>query len=632
MGYKEVIRKDDIDSAGDKMQNTQPVLQIDEAGNLRSTGDMAFGEGGVAGDLPIPDGTSTVGGSTSLSGGSVVAGGGGGTVVVNSSGGDVNHSNSAGGTVLVNTGGSTPVFVNSPQGSAVDCEEELVKSEADAAGAQTDQSAGYPTDGDQSELGGSNRATYEDGGCAGDYMNPASGEFEGQDKNAEANKITNYSLPVSEEGTISEQMELGPGNDENPDAEGVTWQMDNGPDGVSIDRETGQITGNVPESGGTATVTAYDGEGTILDTKQYSLERSDGVYEMVNPAPGYNRISSGFSGSRVHPVYGGRRAHNGTDFAAVSGSPVVAAMPGKVIFSGPAGGAGNLVKIEHYDENNRPFAVTKYMHLKNGATTVSAGDTVGSGDQISQVGSTGASTGPHLHFGLQINGKYVDPEYALNGNLQVAAKGGGPGTGTRSVNRNGLKVGPNTGAGCGSSAPPAGCGGAASGAGGSLGDPTAGASASQEEVIKRMNAVMDQHPELDQQDRDYLLFAARIESNYNPNAKNPNSSATGLFQMIDSTAGAYPHDRTNIEGSTEAMINFYNKEQLRYYNNFQNSGGTSLGGGITVNPNVRSTYKSYSKTEFIYGLIHHDGVGNAQKGKNKGGVAYAQRRMREFNQ
>lgn len=114
------------------------------------------------------------------------------------------------------------------------------------------------------------------------------------------------------------------------------------------------------------------------------------------------RITSRFSSSRRHPILGYSRAHNGVDYHAPSGAPVTTVAPGVVTMAGWTSGGGRTVKVRHpngYD--------TEYLHLS--AITTHAGARVGQGDLIGRVGQTGLATGPHLHYGLKKNGRYVNP-------------------------------------------------------------------------------------------------------------------------------------------------------------------------------------------------------------------------------
>ncbi len=121
----------------------------------------------------------------------------------------------------------------------------------------------------------------------------------------------------------------------------------------------------------------------------------------VTPVSGYT-ITSPF-GMRVHPILGTSRMHNGIDMACAQGTPIYATRAGTVtVASYQAGGAGNYVSINHLDG----FA-SIYMHMTR--YVVSAGQSVSQGQLIGYVGSTGLSTGPHLHFGISYAGTYVNP-------------------------------------------------------------------------------------------------------------------------------------------------------------------------------------------------------------------------------
>lgn len=117
--------------------------------------------------------------------------------------------------------------------------------------------------------------------------------------------------------------------------------------------------------------------------------------------PTAGRITSRF-GSRLHPVLGYRRFHAGVDFGAAYGTGIVAADSGKVIFSGWYGGYGNSVIIDHGGG-----LTTLYAHASR--LNVREGQSVSKGQSIAAVGSTGLSTGPHLHFEVRRNGSPVDP-------------------------------------------------------------------------------------------------------------------------------------------------------------------------------------------------------------------------------
>jgi len=116
------------------------------------------------------------------------------------------------------------------------------------------------------------------------------------------------------------------------------------------------------------------------------------------------RLSSSF-GMRKHPILGYNKMHRGTDFAAPEGTPIMASGDGKIIRARWCGGGGNCIKIRH----NSTYE-TVYAHLKNFARGIKEGRRVKQGQIIGYVGSTGLSTGPHLHYEVIINGKKVNSQ------------------------------------------------------------------------------------------------------------------------------------------------------------------------------------------------------------------------------
>jgi len=118
----------------------------------------------------------------------------------------------------------------------------------------------------------------------------------------------------------------------------------------------------------------------------------------------YSRISSRFSGGRMHPILKIVRPHHGVDYAAPIGTPVLAIGDGRVTSTGYEGGAGRIVRIRH----NSVYS-TAYMHLSRFGPGISSGVYVKQGQVIGYVGSSGLSTGPHLDFRFYRNGSPIDP-------------------------------------------------------------------------------------------------------------------------------------------------------------------------------------------------------------------------------
>jgi len=118
----------------------------------------------------------------------------------------------------------------------------------------------------------------------------------------------------------------------------------------------------------------------------------------------FSRVTSSFSNSRRHPVFGFHRAHTGVDFGAPTGTRVKATGDATVAFAGRKGGYGNLVILRHQSGYE-----TYYAHLSAFAPGIRPGRAIGQGDVIAYVGSTGASTGPHLHYEVRISGKPYNP-------------------------------------------------------------------------------------------------------------------------------------------------------------------------------------------------------------------------------
>lgn len=140
--------------------------------------------------------------------------------------------------------------------------------------------------------------------------------------------------------------------------------------------------------------------GEYFDPAGQSLRR-----QFLRAPLNYRRISSHFTGRRFHPILRVFRPHHGVDYAAAYGTPVVSIGNGTVVFTGWKGGNGRLIKVRH----NGTYT-SSYGHLSRYARGIRGGARVQQGQVIGYVGSTGLSTGPHLHFGFERNGAFVNFE------------------------------------------------------------------------------------------------------------------------------------------------------------------------------------------------------------------------------
>ncbi len=137
----------------------------------------------------------------------------------------------------------------------------------------------------------------------------------------------------------------------------------------------------------------------------YDAEGSSMRKQFLKAPLSFRHISSGFSRSRMHPILKVRRPHQGLDYVAPAGTPVSATADGKVIFAGQKGQYGRLVVIRHRNGYQTSYGHLSRIKVKNGAN-------VAQGQVIAYVGSSGMSTGPHLHFELRKNHSPVNPRKA----------------------------------------------------------------------------------------------------------------------------------------------------------------------------------------------------------------------------
>ncbi len=140
------------------------------------------------------------------------------------------------------------------------------------------------------------------------------------------------------------------------------------------------------------------------NTSYYGADGTSMRKAFIRTPVDFARISSRFSNGRRHPILNKIRAHKGVDYAAPRGTPIKAAGDGKVVLAGRSGGYGNTVVIQHGSRYR-----TLYAHMQGFAKGVRNGTSVKQGQIIGYIGTTGLSTGPHLHYEFQVNGTHVDP-------------------------------------------------------------------------------------------------------------------------------------------------------------------------------------------------------------------------------
>lgn len=185
----------------------------------------------------------------------------------------------------------------------------------------------------------------------------------------------------------------------------VLYEVKRNPEGVLV-RAGDVLFAEVSLQGRTVPVYLYkfaDGHTEYLDRAGNSLRRAL-MRTPVNAA----RVSSGF-GMRRHPIMGYSRMHKGVDFAAPTGTPIYAAGDGTIVERGWKRGYGNFIRIRH----NGTLA-TAYGHMSRFSSSFTRGSRVRQGQVIGYVGSTGNSTGPHLHFEVMVNGTQVNPMRVAN--------------------------------------------------------------------------------------------------------------------------------------------------------------------------------------------------------------------------
>jgi murein DD-endopeptidase MepM/ murein hydrolase activator NlpD len=484
--------------------------------------------------------------------------------------------------------------------------------------------------------------------------------------------IINTLIYVDCNKNVNEQMRLGGGT-----YTSMVWSWDVAPPGLSIS-SSGLVSGTLTSDlqfNVVISVNAIRSSGsptTVSDSKPFVIQTKEcaaGI-ELIHPLPG----SSLTSPYGMRTLSGARKMHKGVDFAYPGRvtKDVFAAYHGIVIYAGTATGYGNVVILGHLDGSGAQVACTLYAHMN--AVYVRQGDQVKTGQPIGKEGNTGIGTGPHLHFEVRraeyargmgrgaiqwASATHMDPLPFINGELlvdtgSISSSNIRPdqptGTVDTTVNTNRILSQEHAEPNCSNFT------NVSNPEGSPRGDPTKGLvvgspskladkryhsscggtveSMKLSDVIDAINSVLDADPSLDFDDKQFIHLVASIESEYDPCAKNPTSSATGLYQFLDKLGAHYGvptcQDRCDPVKATQAMVAFYKKEILRYYNSWINSGKTKIIGMPIHKTSHSDRYHSLSKTVWCYGLIHHDGVGTAIKGKNAGGVEYIEKRLREM--
>lgn len=157
----------------------------------------------------------------------------------------------------------------------------------------------------------------------------------------------------------------------------------------------------------------YTNKGTVYrafffqegEKRGYFDEEGNALQKAFLKAPvNYRYVTSGFTSARFHPILGSVMPHNGVDYAAAYGTPIIAVADGIVSRSGWQTGYGNRIELKHGDRYG-----TQYSHMSAYVPGLSVGDAVKQGDVIGYVGSTGYSTGNHVHYSVTDRGSYVDP-------------------------------------------------------------------------------------------------------------------------------------------------------------------------------------------------------------------------------
>lgn len=473
----------------------------------------------------------------------------------------------------------------------------------------------------------------------------------------EENRIDNTSLATDLNLIVDETFKLTASSTKRANS----WRATVGGQSINnlfpniFNAATGQISGTIPEDKANKNyevlVIAYDASGEEIDSRAFNFfpkkASKDNAVKFVWPFFPRGKVTSRFGPRKpiVDPRSGtpSSSQHSGIDIA--SGLPsrgdILAAGDGTVTRCGPGRGWGNVIFIEHRDANNKLVATTVYGHWEE--AFVKVGQKVGAGQKIAKEGNAGVSTGAHLHFELH-RGAFknpVDPMPYLNGqitfandNLADTPGAPNPAAGETTITNSDRGMTADEAkpenVRCPKDLSPLQKGDAATP---QASTPEVAQSTKFPESQAAVKKALDESG-LSEEDKKLLMFIANIESGFKPDAKNPASSARGIYQMLDSTAEAYYkkigvpatiENRNDPFLATKAQVAFF-KDQSKLYDEFVAKGTLA---GKTLSPELQQKYAGLSKGEFIYGLIHHDGVGNAVRGNDMQGVAYYRQKTRQ---
>jgi hypothetical protein len=474
------------------------------------------------------------------------------------------------------------------------------------------------------------------------------------------NKIATLTIPVDCEMKVDTTFKMTP-DSETPDEWKLEIKDNQGnvvtPDsiGLTYDSGTPKLSGTIKDEfekkGFVANMKANKG-GETLDEKTYKFigkKCTQGDLRLINPNP--TGVFTSKFGPRKSPVPGASTNHKGLDIATGGKADILAAADGIVTEARYIGKYGNVIYIRHTDASGKILAETRYAHLAR--MYVDKNDHVSAGQAIGKEGNTGLDgMKPHLHFEVRLGGsipddpmKYINGQVIAGNNLTKADPGdtSGPTTvikqekkaitreeveykqgcqpvnivapdptykKTGGVNPNSDKAGLSpVAAKC---APP---------------DrpkrlTNSQAIAKKHEISAAVDKTLAKHPELGNEHRQYLYGVIQSESTYDNYAVNPDSSATGLYQMTNTTADRYfkkmginnptCEQRCDPELATEAQI-LMMKDEEKAYTSYKANG--TINGKQVRNNAYTKDYDSLSKSEFMY-LVHGVGERGAQEGRS----------------